>query len=90
MEQESNKTNGRPWARRFLTLSLRALALLGFLMALVTFTPIDDWWARKLEGPASVIPDSSLTRAKLAWFPLTLGLRSLRSCRPALSLRCHQ
>jgi len=39
--------------RRFYVVARGALAALGLLFLLVTFTPIDAWWIVKLEGPVN-------------------------------------
>lgn len=40
----------RSWYRVSLRLAARFLSIVGFLFVLVTVTPIDSWWTRKLAG----------------------------------------
>lgn len=40
------------WHTRALRLGIRFLTRLGFVFALVSFTPLDVWWARQLAGKA--------------------------------------
>ncbi len=90
IEEESNKTNRRPWARRFARLSLRALTLLGLMMALVTLTPIDDWWARKLEGTVYfdqgdvliVLSGSMMDEGVMGWSSYLRSMHAARTFHP--------
>lgn len=41
-----------PWYSHAARLSVRLLALLGLVLILVTWAPIDNWWASVLEGQA--------------------------------------
>jgi len=78
-----------PWYADAVHLGVRLLAFLGLVLILVTFTPIDNWWASALEGPAYypsgdvliVMSGSRFDDGAMGWNSYLRSLYAIRNFR---------